>query len=53
MHLCVFVFISEQTVTRPIERKLIGFYNRDEKYLVRGLLLVFTWSNPFTDVFRC
>jgi len=36
-----FVFISEQTVTCHLQHKLIGFYNLDEKCLLRGKNWVF------------
>ena len=37
-----FVFISgENKTSAPIQHKLIGFYNRDEKCLLRGTEWVF------------
>ena len=37
-----FVFVREQMATFcPIQHKLIGFYNRDEKCLMRGTNRVF------------
>ena len=40
-----FVFIWKQTTTSaPIQQKLIGFYNPDEKCLQRGTDWVFKYS---------
>jgi hypothetical protein len=43
LYLCVFVFISEHSATCATY-KLIGFYNRDEKCLLRGTDWVFKKS---------
>jgi len=41
-NVCVcFVFISEQTDFCHLQHKLIGFYNRDKKCLLRGTNWVF------------
>jgi hypothetical protein len=42
-----FVFVWEQTAICTIYiKKLVGFYNRDEKCLQRGTDWVFKWSSP-------
>jgi hypothetical protein len=42
--MCVFASISEQTYFCPIQYKLVGFYNRDEKCLLRSTDWVFKQS---------
>ena len=41
-----FVWISEQTDLCHLQHKLIGFYNRDEKCLLRGKDWIFNNLNP-------
>jgi len=42
LYLCILLFISERTETSaPIQHKLLGFYNREEKCLLRSNNWVF------------
>jgi hypothetical protein len=47
------VVIQTFITADSVSKVRTGFYNRDEKCLVRSLLLVFKELNPVTVVFRC
>jgi len=44
LYLCV-LYLSENSDLRHLQHKLIGFYNRDEKCLLRGTNWVFKYSS--------
>ena len=45
LYLCVCIYLRTNSDLCHLQHKLIGFYNRDEKCLLRGTNRIFKWSS--------